>query len=301
MATHLTTQINADSTLTTAGKTVTVTHNGSEFVITSASTGASSTLANATAVGSQTSTLGITAGTLVQGVESEYAFTVNVNGTTSGIINLASAVFADKAAVATELQSKINADATLIASGALVDVTYDSGNDAFTITSRQYGSSSAVSVTNLGTSTADLALSTGTSTSGINVAGTVDGVAGFGTGNILLPALGQPGESLGLIIGESATSGTVNFSRGFGGQLERLIEQFLENTGVIKLREDSLKADITDLDADQEDLDRRIEAFQERITSQFIAMEAIVRSLQDSSSFLETTLDNLLKATTNDN
>ena len=69
--------------------------------------------------------------------------------------------------------------------------------------------------------------------------------------------------------------------------------------GVIDLREDSLDSDIEDLDEDQTNLDRRIEAFQERLTSQFIAMEAIVRSLQDSSAFLESTLDNLLNSNNN--
>ena len=88
----------------------------------------------------------------------------------------------------------------------------------------------------------------------------------------------------------------MNFSRGFGGQLEQLIEQFLANNGVISLREESLNDKIEDLDDDQSSLDRRIEAFQERLTSQFIAMEAIVRSLQDSSSFLESTLESLLDA-----
>ncbi len=305
LATHLTTQINADATLTGAGAGVSVTHNGTAFVITSNSTGVSSTLANATAVGSQASTLGITTGSVVQGATtggnaSNYDFSITVDGTTSGTISLTSGTYADKNAVAAEIQSKINGDSLLVAAGTAVDVSYDSGNDRFTITSRQYGSSSTVSVTNIGSSAADLGLSGGTSTAGNNVAGTIDGVAGFGSGNVLLPALGQPGESMGLIIGENATSGTVNFSRGFGGELQQLIEQFLENDGIIDSREASLNDDIADLDDDQTALDRRIEAYQERLTSQFIAMEAIVRSLQDSSSYLTTILDSLLN-TNNEN
>lgn len=304
VATHLTTQINADGNLTGAGASVTVTHNGSEFVITSNSSGVSSTIANATAIGSEASTLGITAGSAVQGSATggnatEYDFSVSINGATSGTISLTSGTYADKDAVAAEIQNKINADSVLIAAGSLVDVSYDSDNDSFTIASRQFGSSSTVSITDIGGSAADLGFSTGTASTGINVAGTIDGVSGFGTGNVLLPALGEPGESLGLIIGENATSGTVNFSRGFGGQLEQLIEQFLGNNGVINLREESLNDSIDDLDDDQSNLDRRIEAYQERLTSQFIAMEAIVRSLQGSSSFLESTLESLLDAYNN--
>jgi flagellar hook-associated protein 2 len=302
LATHLTTQINADATLTAASASVVVTHNGSAFVVTSNATGSSSTIANATAVGSEAASLGITTGTAVQGgTAPQYDFSIAVNGTTSGTISLTAAVYADKDALATEIQTQINADTLLTAAGAAVNVTYDSGTDSFTIESRLYGSSSTVVVTNIGASAADLGLDGGVSTTGINVAGTIDGVSGFGTGNVLLPALGQPGESLGLIIGENATSGTVNFSRGFGGQLEKLIDVFLENTGIIRLREDSLNASLESLDDDQTTLDRRIESYEERLTSQFIAMEAIVRSLQDSSSFLESTLENLLKSYTNNN
>ncbi|MFT5420290.1 MAG: flagellar hook-associated protein 2 [Candidatus Endobugula sp.] len=300
LATHLTTQINADATLTIASASVTVTHNGSAFVVTSDATGSSSTIDNATLVGSEAASLGMTTGTAVQGgTAPQYDFSIDVNGTTSGTISISAAVYADKDALATEIQSQINADSLLTAAGTSVNVTYDSGSDSFTIESRLYGSSSTVSVTNIGASAADLGLGGGASTTGINVAGTIDGVAGFGTGNVLLPALGEDGESMGLIIGESATSATVNFSRGFGGQLERLIEVFLENTGVISLREDSLSDNLEGLEGDQENLDRRIESYRERLTSQFIAMEAIVRSLQDSGAFLESTLENLLNANNN--
>lgn len=299
LATELQTQINADATLSGAGTSVSVEHNGSQFVITSTSTGLSSTIANATAIGSQAATLGITTGTASQGATTggnttEYDFSIELDGTTSGTISLDTGTYADNDALAAHIESQINADATLAAAGARVSVTYDVTGDTFTIESQRYGSNSRVSVTNIGASAGDLGLDTGVSTTGINVAGTVNGVAGFGSGNVLLPALGEDGESLALLIGENATSATVNFSRGFGGELELLIDQFLSNAGVINLRETSLDRDLEDLDEDQSNLDRRLEAYQERLTSQFIAMEAIVRSLQDSSSFLESTLSNLL-------
>jgi flagellar hook-associated protein 2 len=180
--------------------------------------------------------------------------------------------------------------------GATVNVTYDSVNNRFNIESSRFGAVSNVVVTNIGADAEDLGLAAGTSTEGKNVAGTIDGVAGFGTGNVLLPALGEAGESLALLIGENATTGTVNFSRGLGGALEALITQFLGSSGTIALRETSLSSDIEDLDTDQLRLDSRIEAYQELLTSKFIASEAIVRSLQRSGDFLVTTLDNLLNA-----
>lgn len=299
LATHMQTQINADATLSGAGASVTVSHNGTAFVISSATTGVSSTIANATAVGSQAASLGITTGTTTQGATTggnttAYDFTLTLNGTTSSTISLDTGVYADLDAVAVEIETQINADAVLSAAGASVDVSYDSDNNRFTVESTKYGSSATVTLSNVGSSASDLGLAGGTSTTGIDVVGTIDGVAGFGSGNVLLPALGEPGESLGLLIGENATTATVNLSRGFGGELQLLIDQFLSSTGVISLREDALEADLEDLDDDQSALDRRIEAYQERLTSQFIAMEAIVRSLQDSSAFLESTLSNLL-------
>jgi flagellar hook-associated protein 2 len=304
LATELQTQINGDVTLSGAGASVTVAHNGSQFVITSDSTGVSSTIANATVVGSQAASLGITTGTATQGATTggnttEYDFTIELDGTTSGTISLDTGSYADNDALAAHIEFQINSDTTLATAGARVDVTYDSDNDTFTIESQRYGSSSNVSVTNIGASAGDLGLAGGVSTGGINVVGTVNGVAGFGSGNVLLPALGEDGESLALLIGENATSASVNFSRGFGGQIERLIEQFLGNSGVISLRESSLGTDLEDLDVDQSNLDRRLESYQERLTSQFIAMEAIVRSLQNSSSFLESTLSNLLDSGNN--
>ena len=302
LAAHMQTQINGDATLSGAGASVSVTHNGSQFVIASSTTGTSSTIAAITDIGASASTLGLSTGTAVNGATTggnttAYDFVITLDGITSGTISLDTATYADQAAVAAHIQTQINADTTLAAAGSGVDVTYDAVADAFTLVSRRYGAATDISITNVGGNAGDLGLSTGTATSGTDVAGTVNGVAGFGSGNVLLPALGQPGESLAMLIGENVTlnaTNTMNFSRGFGGELELLLEQVLSNTGVLASRDASIDSDIEDLDEDQARLDRRIEAYEERLTAQFIAMEAIVRSLQDSSSFLETTLSNLL-------
>ena len=306
LAAHIQEQINADANISGAGAAVTVTHNGASFIVQSNSTGVSSTIDNATAIGPQAASLGLTTGTATQGAAtggntSAYDFTVELNGTTSGTISLDSGTYADLDAVAAEIQSQINTDPAIVEGGGQVTVEYDAETGGFNMVSNRFGASSNISFNDIGANAADLGLSTGVGSAGVNVVGTVDGVAAFGTGNVLLPALGEPGESLSLIIGENATTATVNLSRGFGNQLALLIEDFLGNNGAINLRETSLDEDLTDLDTDQEDLDRRIDAYQERLTAQFIAMEAIVRSLQDSGSFLESTLGSLLDSFTNNN
>jgi flagellar hook-associated protein 2 len=299
LAVELQTQINADTNLT---GTVGVSYNGTQFVVTSDATGTSSLIGNISAsVGSKAADLGLTAGTVVQGAAtggntSEYDFSITLDGTESGVISIDTDSYADFDELAAEIESQINADTALAASGATVNVSYDSDANRFSIESSRFGAVSSVAVTNIGINANKLGLEAGIPELGKNVEGTIDGVAAFGSGNVLLAALGQAGESLTLLIGENATSGTVNFSRGLGGSLEALVTQFLGSNGAILLRETSLNNNIAELDEDQVSLDSRIEAYQVRLTSKFIASEAIVRSLQRSGDFLATTLDNLLNA-----
>lgn len=301
LATELQTQINADATLSGSGASVGVSYNGTQFVVTSETTGISSTISNINPIGTRAVDLGLNGGVTQQGAAtggntSDYDFSIVLDGTESGVISIDSGSYANFDELAAEIESQINADSALAAVDATVNVTFDAVNNRFNIESSRFGAVSSVVVTNIGVNAGDLGLAAGVSTSGTNVEGTVNGVAGFGSGNVLLPALGEPGESLALLIGENATTGTINFSRGIGGALEELITQFLGDDGAIALRQTSLNSDIEDLDEDQLRLDSRIEAFQQRLTSQFIATDAIVRSLQRSGEFLETTLDNLLNA-----
>jgi flagellar hook-associated protein 1 FlgK len=101
--------------------------------------------------------------------------TVTVDGTASGTITLAGAAspgqaYTSGAALATEVQNKINADATLTAAGKSVTVTYDTTTNRLIIISTSTASTSAVNVTG-GTARATLGLSSGTSTAASGVYG----------------------------------------------------------------------------------------------------------------------------------
>lgn len=221
-----------------------------------------------------------------------YEFVIAVNGTTSETITIPTDVYADESELAAQIQSLINGDANISAAGGSVTVTYN--GTGFDITSASYGSSSTIAISSASTDTSTLlGLSDGSGTSGTAAGGTINGVTGFGSANVLLPALGEPGESLALIIGESATSATVNFSRGFAGELERLLDSFLESDGVIATRTETLETRLETYDTEQERLDRRISAYEERLLNQFIAMERILSSLDTSGSFLDNLIDTL--------
>ena len=224
----------------------------------------------------------------------DFSFQLVVDGNVTDTLTLDAAVYSSDTELAAALQSLINSDSNLQDAGSRVTVTVEGG--AFNITSNKYGANSTVDFisagaefeTNLGISN-----NVGTRTDGLTVAGTINGVTAFGSANVLLPALGEPGEGLALLIGENATSATVNFSRGFAGDLENLIDQLMDSSGPITTRSDSLNDTLENLDEDQEALDRRMSAYEERLIQQYIAMEEILNSLSTSGSFLENLINTL--------
>ena len=223
-----------------------------------------------------------------------YTFEVTVNGADSASLTIPTATYDDEAAMAAAIQSLINSDTTVEEAGAEVTVSYNSGTGAFDITSDSYGSNSNVTISAASAdSIADLGLTVASGTAGLTAVGTVNGEAAFGSANVLLPALGEPGAGLAMIIGGTATTATVSFSRGFAGELERLIDSFLDASGVIATRTETLNDNLESFESEQDRLDRRITAYEERLMNQFIAMERILSSLNSSGSFLDSLIDTL--------
>lgn len=223
-----------------------------------------------------------------------YDFSVNVDGTQSGSLIIPEGVYADQSAMAQAIQDLINSDSTIVEAGKSVTVSYDSDNNRFDITSNAFGSGSNVSVVTASTDIeTDLGIAVAAGTAGTTVAGTINDVSAFGSAQVLLPSLGQPGEGLALIVKPGATTGTVSFSRGFAGELESLLENFLGSNGLIATKEANLEDNIEKLDEDEERLNRRMTSYEERMMNQFIAMERIINGLNTSGSFLDNLINTL--------
>jgi flagellar hook-associated protein 2 len=227
-----------------------------------------------------------------------YSFKISVDGTTSNEITL-SGVYSDAESLRSELQSLINGDEKLKGVNATIDVGFDTDTGQFTFTSREYGSRSEVALSAQTAAMDDLGLGTGstlTATEGQDVQGTINGIAAFGAGNVLLPELGSDAYGLNLSIRPGATAEgefTIGFSRGMGGQLTNLIDQFLARDGAIASREDNIDKQLDRVSTDREDLDRRMEKYESRISAQFLAMERIISSLNSTGSSLDGILDRL--------
>ncbi|SIS46838.1 flagellar filament capping protein FliD [Neptunomonas antarctica] len=225
----------------------------------------------------------------------DFTFSIDVNGTSSGELTLVGD-FTTQDELRSALQALINNDDTLKASGALVDVGVEPGGE-ITLSSRQFGSSSQVSLTANGTEFATATgLSTASvSTNGHDVAGTINGEAAFGAGEVLLPSIDTDPYGLNLSVKQGATLGdfSFTFSQGFAGELSQLIDSFLSSSGSIKSRETSINNQLDGIVDSQETLDRKMTKYETRLSVQFLAMERIVASFKTTSDSLTGIVDRL--------
>jgi len=220
---------------------------------------------------------------------------VVVNGV-SATITLDSATYATPSALATQIQSKINGASAISAAGAAVTVGVQ-GN-TLAITSNSYGSLSNVSVTG-GTALADV-FGTGTDTAGLDVVGTIGGVTASGSGQSLIGGAGDAaGLRLDIIGGSTGSRGSVNFSHGYAYQLDKLAEGFIATGGVIAARTDGLTRSVTDISARRDALNLRLNGLEQRLRSQFTALDLLVSRITATGSFLTQQLDNLPGFTNN--
>jgi flagellar hook-associated protein 2 len=224
------------------------------------------------------------------------SFKLKVNGVQSSEITLSQATYANGDALAEELQTKINGDATFKAGGITVAVSFDSGTGAFSITSERYGSDSQVEFTEVDTDTAStLGFSVSAGTDGVDVEGTIGGVSATGVGQRLTAATGSDAEGLALLITATSTGslGTVNFTRGLADGLDSLLDNFLGADNILEVRLDGLQDRIDKIDEDGLVLDRRMEALETRYRLQFGNLDALLSSLNNTGNFLTTQLANL--------
>ena len=215
-----------------------------------------------------------------------YGFIATIDGVDTNTIGLPTTTYATGADLAADIQTRINSDANITAGKVSVSVAYNTLTNTLEFTSNAFGSSSNVSFSATSPDMADLGISDLNGTAGADVGGTVGGVAAFGFGDVLLPAIGSKAEGLSMRIAPGTTSGTITFSRGFAGTFTNLIDDFLKTSGMIKAHETSISQQVDKVKTAQTALDKRSESYRARLQAQFSAMESIVRGLKSTGSFL---------------
>jgi flagellar hook-associated protein 2 len=216
-------------------------------------------------------------------------FELDVDGVSSGTITLTQGVYASGDDLAAQIQSQINGDDDLQSSGVSVVVSYDV--DHFVITSASYGDASKVELTTVeGTG---LGLDTGSDVDGVNVAGTIGGVAATGIGQSLYGSGDTDGLKITVAGGALGSRGTLSFTRGVASQLDILIDSYTATGSLIDIRSDGLNDRLDYLDEQRERLDRRIAAIESRYQTQFAALDIMLSQLQATSSYLTQQLASL--------
>jgi flagellar hook-associated protein 2 len=215
--------------------------------------------------------------------------TLNVSlGGVSASVSLAAGSTYTKAQLATLLQTSINGTSAFSSAGSSVNVSID-GSNHLVLKSNQYGTTSSISIADgTGTPTSDLLGLAPTATTGLNVAGTLNGIPASGTGQTLTGTSGSDAEGLKLLIagGSTGARGNVNFSRGYAFHLDKLLSGFIGSAGTIANTADGVNRSIKDISNQKTALNNRLFDIEARYRAQFTTLDRVVSGLNNTSSFL---------------
>lgn len=223
--------------------------------------------------------------TINAGVNDALAFTID--GVAGSIILAAGTYTADT--LSAEIQAKINGVTALSSAGIKVGVTQSAG--VLSVTSSRYGAASSVALTG-GNAMAGL-FGAATETVGVDVAGTIGGIAAIGAGQTLTGTGSALGLALKIAGGATGDRGTVSYARGYAYELDKLTGKLLDTNNSIDHRINGVKSSIEDVGDRRVALEARLQAIEKRLRAQYSALDALLTRMQSTSVSLAQQLANL--------
>ncbi|HEY0267881.1 MAG TPA: flagellar filament capping protein FliD [Methyloradius sp.] len=214
--------------------------------------------------------------TITQGVNDQLNLTVNG---VSYNVTLTAGIYASTQDLINELQTR------LTQAGAAAQVGSSGG--ILSITSNNYGSGSSVAITG-GSGATDLFGGSPTATSGLDVAGTINGVAAIGAGQTLTGAFGDASQGLKINIADGALGarGTINFTLGFASQLNTFTTNLLSSSGAISTKTDGINESISRLSDQMDAENTRLTKLEASYRAQYTALDTLISSMNATSSYL---------------
>jgi flagellar hook-associated protein 2 len=301
--------INGTSAFSNAGVAVTVGMNGTQATITGSQAAATTITAgvnnsiDVTIDGSGTQTVALTAGTytastLASMVQSQ--INAAFGGGTSVAVTQSNGTLVIKSNLYGATSGVTVADSTGTTGatslfGSASRTATGTGTASLVITSNTYGSASGVDVTGGTAATTLFGAATLSGTAGVDVVGTIDGVAATGVGQTLTAASGNAkGLELKINGGITGSRGSVSFGRGIGDQLSTAIKSITDSSsGTIVTATNSIEKTIANLQAQQVAMASQLTVIQQRYLTQFNAMDNLIASLQTTSNYLTQTFNAL--------
>jgi len=175
-----------------------------------------------------------------------------------------------------------------------ISVTASSSGGRLVLDSDDYGSAVSFSVVSDQEEADQSGIGTTTLTdAGVDVGGTIGGLAATGAGQLLT---GSAGAAHGLKVRYTGVTtgavGTVTLAGGAADRLEALLDEFLDPVaGIVKGRKDALQDQQDDLSDVIERQQRRLDLYEQRLKSQFAAFEGLIGRLQTQQDFLNSRLN----------
>ncbi len=220
-----------------------------------------------------------------------------IDGVSTGALSLTQGSYVSEAALASEIQTRINTASTMVAASLSVSVSYDVPGDRFVITSDSVGSASTVEITAIDVNTnLDFGFSLGSGVAGNDLVASIDNGPTSVDDSIITSQFGNSkGLALEILTPGSGSRGIVTLTRGLASNLDSILDRFLQAEGFIASRESSINESLEDVEDERFKLDDRITALEARLVRQFSALDAMVAQFNQTSSFLSLQLDNLPK------
>lgn len=244
---------------------------------------------------SQLATRGSTIGSAAANTTITAATNDTLNFTINGVstsVTLTAATYTAQS-LAAELQSKINSASELSAAGISVAVTQNAG--VLSVTAANYGSGSSVAITG-GNGALDLMGGAPIQTAGVNVAGTIGGITATGSGQTLTATSGDPQDlSISINGGVLGARGVLNYSQGYAYSLNKWSTSILAGDGVLVSRTNGINKSITDIGNRRTILQARLVGIEQRYRMQYSALDAMLTSMNQTSTYLTQQLANLPK------
>ena len=120
------------------------------------------------------------------------------------------------------------------------------------------------------------------------IAGTINGVAATGVSSTLSGASGDASEGLQFSVAQDASGnmGSITFSKGLAERLSDWINTLSDEGGALASRTDGLNSRKLRLDDQEDRLNLRLEQVEKRYRAQFSALDSMLASMQQTSSYL---------------
>ena len=242
--------------------------------------------------GAFTAASALAANTVIDGDND--TFTLSIDGNSSATITLTAGTYNQSDLVA-EIQSQIDADQNLSNAGVSLVVALD-GSNQLTFTSNSYGSNSQVQFLGVDATTlTTLGIDAVAGAAGLDVEGTINGVAATGTGQVLSGASGT--DVAGLLVeiqgGTTGSRGSVSYIEGVGEKLVDLINNFLSVDGTITAKNERLNSELDSIALSRAKLEERLTNLESNLVRQFTAADILIAQLNSTQDFIKGQLEAL--------